>query len=112
MRERCLNPDARNYKWYGGKGVSVCDAWLEDFGSFKEWSEANGYAPGLQLDRKDSDLNYDPDNCQWITQKQNLRRRDLCWSDELDARLVMSAKEIGVSPYELIRRAVEAYLQP
>lgn len=109
MKQRCSDPGADNYKWYGGKGVVVCPEWL-DYVVFRNWAYANGYAPGLELDRKDSDGNYCADNCQWMTKKRNLRNRDLAWSDEVDQALITRAKEMGVSPYEIIRRAVESYL--
>lgn len=111
MVRRCEAPKASNYKWYGAKGVTVCKVWREDFLDFQGWATANGYSSGLELDRIDSDGDYSPGNCRWITKKANLRNRDLAWSNELDAELVKRAKELGVSPYDLIRDAVEGYLR-
>lgn len=70
MKKRCYNPNREAYKWYGGKGIKVCDEWHE-FVPFMEWATNNGYAEDLVLDRKDSAKNYDPDNCQWITNSEN-----------------------------------------
>lgn len=110
MVRRCESEKAHNYKWYGAKGIEVCPEWREDFLTFKSWAESNGYVHGLQLDRVDSDKDYCPSNCRYITTKANMRNRDLCWTNEFDARVVSYAQELGVTPYELIKEAVEAYL--
>lgn len=74
-RQRCNNPNHRNYKSYGGKGVKVCKEWQENTGAFIEWALANGYREDLTLDRIDNDGDYCPDNCQWITAKENASKR-------------------------------------
>lgn len=110
MIRRCESPKQLQYKWYGAKGVKICDEWRNSFASYASWAEQNGYSPGLELDRINSDGDYCPENCRWITKKANIRNRDLAWSDELDARLVRAAKERGMSPYEFIQKAVESAL--
>lgn len=70
MKARCSNNKSKAYKWYGGKGVQVCKEWLE-YLNFKEWALANGYKIGLSIDRVDSNGNYCPENCQWITREEN-----------------------------------------
>ena len=109
MKRRCDNPDQRNYKWYGGKGITYTADWKE-FEPFLEWALSASYSDGLELDRIDSDRNYEPTNCRWVTKKQNLRNRDHAWSDELDSKLIQFAASHNESPYEVIRRAVEAYI--
>lgn len=74
MKSRCLNPNERAYKWYGGKGISVCDEWKSDFAQFKNWALNNGYNDSLTIDRIDSNKNYCPNNCRWITYKKNVER--------------------------------------
>lgn len=70
MKKRCYNPNREAYKWYGRKGIKVCDEWQE-FVPFMQWALNNGYTEELVLDRKDSSKNYDPNNCQWITNSEN-----------------------------------------
>ena len=74
MRYRCERSSRKEYKNYGGRGISVCEEW-EDPLSFCKWSLENGYADGLQIDRINNDGNYNPSNCRWVTIKQNARNR-------------------------------------
>lgn len=76
IKQRCSNPNATGYKNYGGRGVAVCDEWLHNFQAFYDWSMQNGYAENLTIDRVNTDENYSPDNCRWVTQKvqQNNKR--------------------------------------
>lgn len=67
MIRRCYNPKNDNYERYGGKGITVCEEWRNNFQSFLEWALNNGYAENLTLDRKDSSQGYSPDNYRWST---------------------------------------------
>lgn len=71
MIERCTDPKHISFKYYGGKGVSVCKEWRDDFTIFREWALANGYKDGLSIDRKKSNEGYSPDNCQIMTRSEN-----------------------------------------
>ena len=73
MKQRCYNKNKDNYKWYGGRGISVCDEWLNNFMSFYDWAINNGYKDGLKIDRIDVNKNYCPENCRFITQKEQCR---------------------------------------
>lgn len=76
MKRRCLNPNDSDYYNYGGRGIKICDEWLEDVENFIQWSLENGYANTLTIDRIDSNGNYEPDNCRWATYKvQNRNKR-------------------------------------
>ena len=73
MRRRC-NGNATNRQYYGDKGISYCEEW-DDFDVFAQWAIDNGYASGLEIDRIDGDKGYYPNNCRWVTHKQNARNR-------------------------------------
>lgn len=81
MRNRCENKKNRSYQEYGGRGISVCPQWAE-FAPFKEWALANGWKPGLMLDRKDNDGNYTPQNCRFTTFLESNRNRGFCITKE------------------------------
>lgn len=74
MRKRCYDPSNKSYKWYGQKGIKICDEWINNPKKFEEWSLENGYNDSLTIDRISSDKNYSPDNCQWITLEENSRK--------------------------------------
>ena len=74
MRHRCHNPNSSNFAYYGGKGIQVCQAWRESFVAFRDWANANGYEVGLSIERVDSNGNYEPANCEWITRSENAGR--------------------------------------
>ena len=66
MLSRCYNPRSEHYKYYGGKGVSVCSEWKESFQAFYEWAISHGYKSSLTLNREDTNGNYAPSNCKWV----------------------------------------------
>lgn len=97
---RCYNKNTRNYQNWGGRGIKICDAWLNDFMNFYSWAINNGYHEGLSIDRINVDGNYEPDNCRWATSKEqgNNRRTSIFltyngktqtlkqWSEELGCK--------------------------
>jgi hypothetical protein len=74
MIDRCSNVNNQDFKWYGSKGIQVHDQWVKYPIKFIEWSLSNGWKKGLTIDRKNSEANYSPDNCQWITRSENARK--------------------------------------
>lgn len=74
MRQRCTNPNCRGYKWYGAKGIKVCEEWL-NVENFFEWAIQSGYREGLTIDRIDSSGDYEPSNCRWVSMSEQQSNR-------------------------------------
>lgn len=79
MKSRCHSPNHRDYHKYGGRGITVCEEWRNDFKKFCEWSLINGFVEGdlsISIDRINNDEGYSPSNCRWTDKKtQNNNRR-------------------------------------
>lgn len=76
MKERCYNTKQDNYSYYGGRGIKVCDRWLDNFSNFY-YDMGDKPTPKHQLDRIDSDGDYKPSNCRWVTKSENMINRNI-----------------------------------
>ena len=96
MKTRCYYPKSKDFKNYGGRGISVCDEWKDDFKSFAIWAIDNGYQENLTLDRIDVNKGYAPDNCRWadfLTQGNNKRN---------NRKLTLNGKTLNLSQWSRI----------
>ena len=104
MKQRCFNSNWYAYKDYGGRGISVTDEWKDDFLCFYHWAMNNGYRQGLTLDRIDNSKGYSPDNCRWVTIKEqsNNRRsnRNITYKGQTKT-LTQWSEELGMSFFTL-----------
>ena len=74
MRARCESPKHNRYHIYGGRGITVCAEW-QDYTKFRSWASRSGYRSGLQIERVDTNGNYEPSNCEWRSPKDQQRNR-------------------------------------
>ena len=75
MVSRCRDRGNSIFSYYGGRGISVCPEWFVSYVVFRDWALTHGYYTDLELDRKDNNGNYTPDNCQWVSESRNCRNR-------------------------------------
>lgn len=110
IKDRCLCENATGYKDYGGRGIKVCDEWL-DFIPFSEWALENGYNDELTIDRIDVDGNYEPSNCRWAdTKTQANNRRNNVIVEYKDKKYTMAElSEKTNIPYRILSRRIEKY---
>lgn len=107
MRKRCLNENEPAYKNYGGRGIKICDEWLDDYQAFRNWAMENGYdenAPygECTIDRIDVNGNYEPGNCRFITLGEQSRNTRHCRQVE-----VVDSNNDVIATYGTVTEAVE-----
>lgn len=104
MKQRCGNTKCDSWIHYGGRGISVCPEWINDFSAFANWALNNGYEDNLSIDRIDNDDDYRPDNCRWATRKDQSGNTSKTYRLP-DGRMIRdAAKEIGMNTTTLRNR--------
>lgn len=76
MHERCYDPTYHAFERYGGRGIVICPEWKDNFPAFQEWATSSGFRIELELDRRDNDAGYSPDNCRWVDRSTNCKNRE------------------------------------
>lgn len=119
MLSRCYNPNFDRYEFYGARGVAVCQEWRDSSLAFLEWAAANGYREGLEIDRREGDKPYSPENCRWVTHQQNacnrrrrggvgfkgVKRNWGCWA----ASIFVDGKALHLGQFDAPEEAARAY---
>lgn len=77
MIKRCNYPKVKNWHRYGGRGISVCKRWRNNYELFRKWALSNGYAEGLYIDRENNNGNYTPFNCRFVTPKVSAMNKEM-----------------------------------
>lgn len=116
MKQRCCNENHRDYKYYGSRGIQVCDEWKGNFAAFYDWSLENGYDETADrgqytIDRIDVNGNYEPSNCRWITieeQQRNKRNNVLYEYKGSMLTLTEISKQSGIPAGTLTSRIYES----
>lgn len=106
MHERCEYEKHPQYHNYGGRGISVCNEWSE-YIPFAKWAFKNGYSDGLSIDRVDNNGMYEPNNCRWVTMKEqanNKRTNHIVVYQEQEYTLTELAEKIGMNKTTLKER--------
>lgn len=112
MLSRCLNPADDNFKYYGGRGIEICQAWQDSFAGFL--SDMGERPEGTSLDRKQTDGNYTPDNCRWATAQEQARNRRSnvhIEHDETNQTVTEWADKVGKSRSTLYHRLKAGWSQ-
>ena len=118
MRQRCGNPNNTSYPRYGGRGITVCEEWM-NFESFYNWAIESGYKEGLSIDRIDNDGNYEPSNCRWetpVNQARNRRAKGKLKETGISkrkngqywARITVNGITFDLGSYDTLEEAIEA----
>lgn len=123
MKTRCYNSNCKSYKNYGGRGITICEEWnnrelipqedniTKGFKAFKKWALENGYTEKLSIDRIDVNKGYSPENCRWITHKEqcnNTRRNRLITYKGKTQNLMQWCEELNLS-YRIVVQRICTY---
>jgi hypothetical protein len=111
MKRRCRDPGHWNYKYYGGRGITICDEWINNPWSFIEWMRSQGWVRGLKVDRIDNDAGYSPANCRLVDHTTQMRNQRDAFTITIDG-VTKHAKdwaEVSGTNYYTIKSRVRMY---
>lgn len=124
IKQRCTNSNNNRYKDYGGRGIKICEEWLQ-FETFYAWAQSNEYDNTLTIDRIDNNGNYYPENCRWVTPKEQTKNKRsnvmltlgdktqcaMDWSKELNIKYetLIARKRYGWSDDKILTTPVQKY---
>jgi hypothetical protein len=122
MRQRCNNPNDKDYSDYGERGIKVCNEWEENPMAFVDWALRNGYADNLTIDRENVNGSYCPSNCRWATYTEQARNKRIQKTNKTGysgvhyepsrnkyrAVIYVNCKKIDLGRYETVEKAAEA----
>ena len=102
IKTRCFNQNSNEYCDYGGRGITMCKEWRNDFQAFYYWAISNGYEDRLTIDRIDTNGNYEPSNCRWATAKEqaNNTRKNLLFQINNEVLTMANISEKYKIPYQ------------
>lgn len=109
IKSRCNKERDANYPRYGGRGITVCQEWLDSFEAFRDWALANGYQDDLTIDRIDNDGPYSPENCRWKSRQEQQRNRSnnrQITHNGITKTMAQWAEENNI-PYSTFRRRLD-----
>lgn len=107
IKGRCYNKNTPSYHRYGGRGITICDEWKDNFKAFYDWAIENGYREGLTIDRIDNNSSYSPDNCRWISMYEQGRNRCTnTWIEFNGRKMILEdwSKELNIPVSTLKKR--------
>jgi hypothetical protein len=105
MKQRCLNPSSNQYRYYGGRGITICDKWREFEGFWEDMQ--HGYSDGLSIDRINNNEGYKKENCRWVNQRtqiNNRRNTIMCDIDGIVAPLSVHCERLNMKYSTVIGR--------
>lgn len=124
MKKRCYNNNSKSYAYYGGRGITISDEWLNDFMKFYNWSMENGYSETREIDRINNDSGYSSENCRWVDRSVNCINRRIDFKNNTSgyrgvsynknkkkwtARLSVNKSRIEIGLFETAEEAAIAY---
>jgi len=102
MKARCYCRTHTRYSDYGGRSITICEEWL-NFNTFYQWAINNNWSSNLEIDRINNDGNYEPQNCRFITTKENTRNRRTTILNQIKVRIIKRCLELKMKQKDVAK---------